>query len=502
MTSISTAGSGLQSSPVLLSRMGALARTSPPTLKAEDTPPQASTVLTLAGEDADDVVYNKPKALDTRLNVPIRAWASKPQDAISALMVRNSGTDTAGSLAEQWRGLGGALLSRFATTDSSYRQALVDHAPPQGADGVAAERTDALDTQALSGVESGAATVNLKVQTRSGQTVELKIAVNPGAEDGNGRGIQVELDSSGSLTSSEREALAKLAEGFDKVLEGLGQSDKLQLDLADLMDYDSSALASLDLTVQNPKAEQALSSFSLHLGTDKKTVALKGSAGEIDLNLDKGTPLGPVNAQQRQSAITEHLRKFDAAADRGHADAALVALFKEAFTQLHATSPNESSSQGQALNPALLRQVQPLQSGLEDFQANFRGSSERTNDRGAVHEKGHADYEFSQKTTVKPAGRTGELSITQAQSEKLDAHYMRSRFGGMLDTSVGNYDIYKVRDSSTSMTQIETAKDKLGQATRSTEQHQLKSFEKLVNHRVKEQGSSPLDKSLVERLLT
>lgn len=502
MTSVATTGSGLQYSHVLASRIAASGRAGLPALKVEDAAPPASTVLTLAGEGADDVVYTKPKAVDARLNVPVRAWASQQQDAISALMVRNSGTGTVGSLADQWRGLGGALLSRFATTDSNYRQALVDHVPPQGSDGVVAERTEALDTQALSGVQNGAATVNLKVQTQSGQTVELKIAVNPGADDGSGRGIQVELASSSSLSSGEREALAKLAEGFDKVLDGLGQPDKLQLDLGGLMDYDSSALASLDLTVQNPNVDQALSSFSLHLGADKKTVALKGSAGEIDLNLDKGMLLGPVNAQQRQSAITEHLRKFDAAADRGHADATLLALFKQAFSQLHATPPGEASSQADGLSPALSRQVQTLQSGLEDFQANFRGSSERVNDRAAVHEKGWTGYEFSQKTTVKPAGGSAELAITQTQSEKLDAHYLRSRSGSMLDTSVGNYDIHKVRDSSTSTTQIETAKDKLSQATRSTEQHQLKSFEKLVNHRVQEQGSSPLDKRFVDQLLT
>ena len=501
MTSISTGSAGVQASSVLASRIAASARPSLAALKAEDTTPPASTVLTLAGESADDVVYTKPKVVETRLSVPLRAWASKPQDAVSALMVRNSGTGAAGSLADQWRGLGGALLSRFTSTDTNYTQTLADYVPPQGAGGAAAERTDALDEQALGEVQNGAATVSLKIQTQSGQTVGLKIAVNPGAEDGTGRGIQVELANSGSLSQGEREALARLAEGFDKVLEGLGQSGKLQLDLAGLMDYDSSVLASLDLTVQNPKADQALSSFSLHLGADKKTVALKGAAGEIDLNLDKGMPLGPVNAQQRQSAITEHLRKFDAAADRGHADATLVALFKAAFSQLHAASSGDSASQEGALSPTLSRQVQSLQSGLEDFQANFRGKSERTTARGAVNETGHADYEFSQKTTVKPAGGSGERAITQTQSEKLDAHYLRSRFGGMLDTSAGNYDIYKVRDNNTSTMQIDTAKDKLSQASRSTEQHQLKSFEKLVNHRAKEQGSSPIDKSFVNRLI-
>lgn len=499
MTSISTTASGLQASQVLADRLVASSRASAEAASSVDASAPPSTLLTLAGAATDEVVYGKPTATVAPLSVPVRAWASKQQDAVSALMVRNSGVGTAGSLADQWRGLGGALLSRFANTESDYRQAMADYLPPQGADGVAAERTEALDAQALGKLQRDAATVDLKIQTRSGQTVALKIAVNPGGGEGP-RGLQVELSSSGSLSASESEALAKLAEGLDQALEGLGQADKPQLNLSGLMDYDSSALASLDLTVQNPKAEQALSSFSLHLGADQKTVAFKGAAGEIDVNLAKGMPLGPVNAQQRQSAIAEHLRKFDAAADRGHADARLVELFKAAFSQLHAAPAGEAASDGDALSPALSRQVQPLQSGLADFQASFRGDSQRTNDRGAVNEKGHVDYQFGQKTTVKPAGGSGGLAITQDQSETLDAHYLRSRFGGMLDTRAGNYDIHKVRDSQRSTTSIETAKDKLASASRSTEQHQLKTFEKLLNHRVQEQGSSPLDKRAVEVL--
>lgn len=450
----------------------------------------AATQVTLTGSTSTvaalDVVYTKPMALE-----PTRAWAVEAKDNVSALMARNRDRSGTGSLAEQWRGLGGALLSQIAATGTGYRQAVVDYVPAQGT-----ERTQAMDSLAHSGVQNGAATVNLTIKTRSGQSVELKMAVNNGATGGN-RGIQVEITSSGPLSDSERKALANLAEGFDETLEGLGQSGQLKLDVAKLTNYDSSAFASVDLTVKNPKADQALSGFSLRLGDAQKTLVYNGAAGEITLNLDTDMPFGlntAVGAQQRQSAIDAHLLKFDAAAERGHADATLVELFKDAFSQLHSTPAGQPASSAGALLPALKRQVQPLLSGLADFQASFGGDFEKTNDRGAVNEIGRADYTLSQTTTARRTNTTGDVAVNQTQNEKLEAHYLRSRTGGMLDVSSGNYDIHKVNDHSTSTTLIESADNKLSRAVKDTEQHQLKTLQKLVDNRVQEQTSTPLEK--------
>ena len=472
MSSISIASPGLQA-PVAASRMTATNRATMGPTAAQDGAVLPSSVLTLGSIATDEVTYANPKTVQGRLQVPIRAWTSQPRDDISALMARNSSAST-GGLADKWRGLGSALLSRFenkALDTINYQQTLVDRLPPEGVDTTATGATEALDAQALKAVKDGAATVNLKIQTQSGQAVALKITVNPGAEGVNA-GMGVELSTSGPLSEGEREALSRLAEGLDKALEGLGQPDKLKLDLSGLMDYDSNALASLDLTVENPKADQALSSFKLHLGADQKTVEIKGKAGDVSLNLAAATPLGPANAQQRQSAIDEHLSRFDAAAQRSRADGALLSLFKDAFSQLHTARAGQATTpQDEPLSPVLSRQVKPLQSGLADFEASFGGNFQKTNDRGAINETGRADHEFSQKTEVKRTGIAGDLAIKQTQSEKLDAHSIKSRFGGMLDTSAGNYDILKVKDSSTSTTLIETARNKLTEASRSTEQH-------------------------------
>jgi len=513
MTSISTVGSSLLAQ---MASNRAAASIQPSSAPIQSVPaatstslfstPQPSTLVTLSGTASGgeaihnaitDVVYSKPQAVEESLFGSTRAWATNTQDDVSALMARNRDRASLGSLADQWRGLGGALLSKIAATGTGYKQSLVDYSISKGV-----ERTQAMDDLAQSGVQNGAASVSLTVKTRSGQSVELKILVNSGVGGGN-RGIQVEVTSSGTLSSAERKALADLAEGFDQALEGLGQPDKLKLDMSKLMEYDSSALASVDLTVKNPKDKQALSSFSLHLGTDQKTLAFKGAAGEVALNLDTDMPFGAnalTSAQQRQAAIDAHLKNFDAAAERSHADDALLELFKDAFTQLHSTPSSQAAGKADALPPALTRQVQPLLSGLADFQASFSGDFEKTNDRGAVNEIGNVDYQLSQQTTLKHTSALGDASITQTQSEKLDARYLKSRSGLMLDTSSGNYDIHKINDSSSTTTSIETANKELISAVKSTEQQQLKTFEKLVNHRVEEQSSTPLKRHFAELL--
>jgi hypothetical protein len=62
---------------------------------------------------------------------------------------------------------------------------------------------------------------------------------------------------------------------------------------------------------------------------------MKGAAGELAVNLESDAPVG-ASASQRQAALDQHLKRFDVAAQRGRADAALVDMFKSAFSQLHA----------------------------------------------------------------------------------------------------------------------------------------------------------------------
>lgn len=509
MTSISSMGA-----PGLPMPSSSAGRAAPPRVEARlpqpPAPSPATTQVTLdaGAAAANELVYAKPKAAEPApLFARTRSWATAAQrgDEIGGLMARNvDGRTAKGGLADSWRGLGGALLARFAATPANYRQTLVDTQAPQTPGSPAGTSTEAIDAQLPDLDQPDATQVSLKIQTRSGQTVALKISMSRTEGDAGGEGLQVEIAGSGPLEQDEREALAKLADGLDRALEGLGHPERPQLDLAGLMKaYDGKALTGLELSIRNPKPQQALESFSLSLGAERKALALKGAAGEVALNLDLSTPLRTTDPQQRQAAIQQHLRQFDAAAQRSRADAGLVALFKDAFAQMHgaAAPPEQPAAADDALgDPALARQLQPLHSGLQDFQASFGGDFKKTTERGAINEIGRADYTLSQKTTVRRQGGAGEMSITQERSEQLDAHSLKSRFGGMLDTSSGNYDIRKVKDSLSTTTLIERTKDQPLRALRKTEQQQLETREALENHRVTERSSLPATRNFLERL--
>ena len=488
MSTVSPTHSSVLTSQVLRSASTAAAKAAAPG-PAESAASTPSTVLSLDTLTAVDVVYSKPAPLTQR-----QAWTSESRDEVRLLMSANSARGSAEGLAGRWRGLGGALLNQFASTGTDYRQSLVNYQAAETA-GVS---TQSLDEAALESFSGIAAKASLKVQTRSGQTVEFIIAVdnNPGRN-----GLQVEIKSSGPLSSSEREALAKLAQGFDKALEGLGQADKPRMDLASLMDFDSSVLKSVDLVIKNPLDAQPLSSFKLHLGPERKSIEFKGLLGETALSVDGQTPMGAVDSRQRQSAIDGLLRKFDAAAQRSHADSQLVGMFKDAFTQLHAATASSVSSVVTPERQQAASRIQPLLSGLADFEASFSGEFERTGAYGAVTEKGNVDYRLSQQTEVKQTARDEDLRAEQTQEEKLLGRYMQSRGGVMLDLASGNYDVFTVEDSTRTSTQLETVKGKLSEATRQTEQQLLQTVKNMVNFRVEEESRTPRNKSLLESLL-
>jgi len=491
----------------------------------------APTRVTLDATSASALVYARPS---TPGFGPQRFWANARDDGLSELMSRNSGKDAL-TLSDRWRGLGGGLLKQFADTGTAYQQTLADYVPGVDAAGATGtvEGTDAaataaaaaaLQEQALGGVSTNAAEVSLKIQTRSGHTVELKIGVNNGDQGGT-RGLQVGIKSSGALSSAERQALSALSDGLDQALEGLGEGAPT-LDLSGLTAFDrSGVLTGLDLEIEHPNASAdvpgKLQAFSLHLGTDTKSVTMRTTSGEMNLEVDATPPTGASNNGQRRSAIDQLLKQIDAAADRAHADAAMTKSFKDAFQQLQAPPVDEApASTGSAatiattlakggpdevapvtpsMSDGLRSQVQSLQSGLADFKADFSADSQRTSRIGSIQEAGHTDYKISQTTADRPSTATGGRSVTQAQTEELDASYQKSRTF-TLDRSTGNYDAYTVQDSKTITTLIDTVKDSVSRAMRKTDEQRLKSFSQIENFKPTGHSEWPSQRSATERL--
>jgi hypothetical protein len=465
--------------------------------------------VTLARTDAAAAaaVYADPRA---RAGVT-RLWSAPPalDDAISALMSRNRGLGSY-SLGDQWRGLGGALLSRFAQTGGDYAQTLAEAlnvASDDGIDGLPPEEraqraADILARQAaaLAGVATGAPTVGLRVQTRSGQAVELTIAVSAGA---NGiLGMKVAVTASGAMSAEERAAIGQLADGLNRALDGLGRDDAVGLDLSGLLGYDRGLLASVDLSVRNTQPHQALGSFSLHLGDDRQSVALKGSDGEMKLDVGKPLAAGGRAAPQRDAALQRTLERIDGAGERGHANAALVEQMKSAFMQLQAAAapPDGAGEDAGDGEPATgpVAGAAAHWSGLADFEASLGGATWRRNRFGTTREAGEVAYQLSQTTTAKAAGSGGPSA--QTVSERLAADFAQAPAGGMLDVSTGNHLATHVRDSSTVTTLIDSVAGQAPRVLRKTDVQQLRTVTDFENHHVARRRSWPSQHSLLERL--
>lgn len=455
------------------------------------------------------------------------AWANEASanDAIGRLMERNSnargGADANGHglLAARWRGLGSAMLSELVASSANapftYQQSYlsnVDGARP-------------LDDQ-FSSLRSDAAMVTLQITTRSGQTVDLQIAVKGKMVEfspGN-RGMHVSVSSSGALSSAEREALAALSQGLEQALAGLGQREASpdQLDLAGLMNFDRRVFSSLKFDVSNPDVHfgaQGASwmaptqSLALHLGDVDNTLAWKGVAdgsrpdagrpSEIHMRVDAQTLL-PASGAQRQAAMAQYLRQIDAAAERSHADAnhALMAMFKTSFMQMHGLTSSEAKGVV-ALGPGLTNKVAPLLSGLADFDASFSGSFFKAKEGLGLIEQGDVDYRMGQQTEVSTNRAAKTARITQTQSEQLRAQYLKARDGGKLDASAGNHDVYTINDDNTVTTSIlaDTEKGQLLGAERHVQKNQLQTWKMLVQDLVKDRRETPDRQDYVTQLL-
>jgi hypothetical protein len=355
--------------------------------------------------------------------------------------------------------------------------------------------------QAFASVQGGPVKVELTIRTRSGQTVEVTITSSDG-KGGNAKGLQVEVRSSGKLSSVEKDALAGLADGFEKVLQGLGQAKKPELDLSDLLGYDTSVLEGIDLRVSSTRKGDAFRSFELHADASHRSIAMRSDAGQLAIDVDLTTPTGTAAQAQQQDAIRAYLAQFDAAAQRSHSDADMVALFESAFVQAHApASPSAAPVKAASEADLVDTQAQPLLTGLNDFKASFSGDFEHSDGHAYTTEAGHAQFQIAQDTVVQRNEASGRTSIEQTQSAQLDSVYERARNGGRLDIASGNYDIYHVKDSSVSTTSISAQKGRITSAVNQVAVQHLLTYQKVVNDRVVDTRATPLATSLSRNLI-
>ena len=455
------------------------------------SPPLEGTRLTLSGSSAG------ASATYTRPGPPSSLWARASDDAISRLIERNQ-QSAGSSLAQRWNGLGGALLAQLASGAGDYSQAMVH---------LDASRPLSVQWEDL---HRGATQVSLQLMTRGGQSITLQINAHSGSAD-QAPGLQVDIRSQGALDHGTRQALQQLAQGLDKALAALGQEKGPQLELDGLLSFDRSQFASLNLEVKLPAGEpQALRGFSLRLGREQDQLALQTEQGQVQLRLERDSPLAQADAAQRQAAIAQQLRAVDAAAARGHADEGVVALFKSAFVQMHGGTDAQDSRTSSAsdssraptlhLSPGLAAHVQGLVSGLADFEASFSSDATRLNDLGLITEQSHTEYRLRQSTEALQL-RKGDLRVQQTLEMQLQASILQARNSGMLMPAEGNYDITQINDRQTRRTLIEAVAGELVRAARESDEQQLTQWKMLIKHRAVQERSTPERQHSVELLI-
>jgi hypothetical protein len=438
--------------------------------------PVTAMTVTLGNPVTPDFTYAKPVAVD-----PITlAWATPPTDTISKLMAQLQSTDSADLVG----GLGAGVLNQLATTQGDFQQSVVasQNSDPNGPVNATA------DAAALNDAQTGPNKVGLTIHTASGKEVDISIAF--GGASSVGDTLSIDVHTSGKLSAAEQAAIGKLSTGFAAALRG-ATSIPPQVDLSGLVNFDPTVLSSVDLKVTEAQST-SLQSLDFHADAGSRSFAMQGAAGNVSVSVDSSKPALWGSKSQQQTALLGYLNQFDAANQRAKGGATLLAQFDAAFSELNSSYPASGPQPAQGLNPSALnsKDVSVL-SGLADFQASMSGTADNGSATQPATEAGQLDYRVSQQTTIGGVNKSSGLSVAQTQAATLVASYVQSRDGAILDTSSGNYDLYRINDSTSSTTSFAYANDKLQSASIVNQVNQSELYEKLVDHKVVAQTTTP-----------
>src|SRR6187402_1287601 len=168
---------------------------------------------------------------------------------------------------------------------------------------------------------------SVAIGTASGHSLTLTLQ-----DDGS---ISVKAQDNASLSDDEQAAVAKLAVAFRDALNGLASAPP-RLDLTGLAQVDTNVLSSVHLSAKATNSDQAIQTIDFTADATARAVTIDGANGKVHISVDQGSPAMLGSKAQQATAIANDLKQIDQAAARGHADPALIALFKTAFTQLNA----------------------------------------------------------------------------------------------------------------------------------------------------------------------
>ncbi|WP_144636278.1 hypothetical protein [Bordetella genomosp. 13] len=444
-------------------------------------PPASSTSVALGQSDDGAPVYTA----EGRLPSASRIWDHSANDTVTLRMAANFGTTSASG---RLGGLGSALLER-AMAGGQFAQSVWTA-------GSSALSLDAVRTN-LSLPQTGNY-VAMDVKTAGGATVRLAI----GSQD-DAMSVQMQV-TGGTLSDTEQAALAKLAKGFQAALDGLtGQPPKL--DLSGLTQYDGSAIKSIDLSANIKTAANQNLSLTFHANAQSRGVQLDGPEGtvQVDVDMSKSAMLG--NAAQRERAVDNYLQQFNDASSRGRGGAALMDMFKSAFSDLHgdygsaAGQPQPTSRLGGILNDT----SRAMLTGLADFTASVADHARAINPLRPGETDGFS-YQASQSTDTGGSGRS--FNLKQTQQSQLTASFhdaLSPELSLMLTTDPlsQNYYYYQVKDSASSTANLAFEDGKMVKASLQQTADQSRRVMKYVRGQLEEDTTTPLQQAREWNLL-
>jgi hypothetical protein len=351
------------------------------------------------------------------------------------------------ALGSRLNGLGSALLDQFGSTGSNFSQSVQVSSP----NSISSPGPDASGNQA---------DIDLTIKMASG--IEVNVTL-----ESQGNELFVSAQSNGKLSGAERSALENLSGAFQSAINGLSASSA-SLDLSGLTQFNSSVISSVTLHSSVTNAARQTQTIDLVANNSEKTVSVTGPAGTIKVSVDTSDSLIGGNQKQRNEAIDEYLKQFDQENARGHGDASLMAMFKDAFAQMNgADSDTSQAGPGPVYSQAVSGAKGAMLTGLDDFTASITDTPTASNPM-LPDETDTFSYQVSQQTDLQGNSLNG--AISQQQQSHLSASYhmalsAQTPLALTKELKSQNYDYVRINDSANSTTDLAYRNGQITQAS-------------------------------------
>jgi len=341
----------------------------------------------------------------------------------------------------------------------------------------------------------------LSVVTANGTKVDLTLASRDDE-------LMVRISADAELSDAERGALAGLAKGFQQAVDGMAM-DVPQLRLGELSRFGGGPLRSIDLhaAVSLPTIPPGTQTLDFHIDGAHRSVSVDGPAGRLDISVRTDSLEALGTRQEQDKAIGSYLKQFDQAAARGHGDPHLMAMFKDAFSDLSRTSNRDGPAETPAKIGgawALSREDRAVLTGLADFSAAVT-QTPRLNNPVRLDEVTGFHYAVSQETRINGTS-WADRSLAQTQHSRLNAQFHTPlRPGGSLafssSSETQNYRYHQIEDSARSDVALEYKEGRLRKAILEQSVNQSERIREYVLGRMMSDTTIPVKQRLVRDLV-